>query len=803
MPRNASGTYTLPSGNPVVPGTTIDATWANNTLDDIANELTNSLSRTGAGGMIAPFRVADGAASAPGLAFTNETNSGLYRSGAGSAWMSILGVNVAQFSGTGLTIPSSKALAAQGNATVGGTLGVTGATTLSSTLAVTGAITATGGVLGNVTGNLTGNVTGNVSGNAGTVTNGVYTTGSYSDPAWITALAGSKVTGNIAGNASNVTGTVAIANGGTGQTTANAGLNALLPAQAAQSGKYLKTDGTNASWDQLDISTADITGTLPIANGGTNSTTAAGARSALGLAIGTDIPSPTGTGASGTWGINVSGNAGTVTNGLYSTGSYADPAWLTSLSASKLTGTVAVATGGTGASTASGARANLGLVIGTDVPSPTGTGASGTWGISVSGNAATVTNGVYTTGSYADPAWITSLAGTKISGNISGNAANVTGTVAVANGGTGLTSTPTNGQLDIGNGTGFTRSTLTAGSGISITNGAGSITISATGGGTGTVTSVNASGGTTGLSFTGGPITSSGTLTLGGTLAVANGGTGATTSAGALTSLGALPTAGGTMTGNLAFSGTGLRITGDFSNATPANRVLVQSSTTDGNTLFGVLPNGTAVNSQLQVWGASDPTNAPFGTLTINATAVQLQSTAAGIGTALPLRFMVSATEAARFDTSARMLVGFTTNQSGDKLQVSGTVWSNAGFTSYGTAGSVFTANANGVGTISAIFQNTGGNLYVGRDSSTGSTFGVADAHVLWGSGASNSMVFGVASAERFRFGPAGQLGIGGANYGTAGQVLTSGGAGAAPTWSTASGISTGKAIAMAIVFGG
>lgn len=56
---------------------------------------------------------------------------------------------------------------------------------------------------------------------------------------------------------------------------------------------------------------------------------------------------------------------------------------------------------------------------------------------------------------------------------------------------------------------------------------------------TGTVTSVAASGGTTGLSFTGSPITTSGTLTLGGTLVVANGGTGATTAAGARTNLGA------------------------------------------------------------------------------------------------------------------------------------------------------------------------------------------------------------------------------------------------------------------------
>lgn len=55
---------------------------------------------------------------------------------------------------------------------------------------------------------------------------------------------------------------------------------------------------------------------------------------------------------------------------------------------------------------------------------------------------------------------------------------------------------------------------------------------------TGTVTSVQASGGTTGLTFTGGPVTTTGTLTLAGTLAVANGGTGGTTQAAARTGLG-------------------------------------------------------------------------------------------------------------------------------------------------------------------------------------------------------------------------------------------------------------------------
>ena len=44
------------------------------------------------------------------------------------------------------------------------------------------------------------------------------------------------------------TGTLGVANGGTGQTTANAGLNALLPSQTSNSGKYLTSNGTNTSW---------------------------------------------------------------------------------------------------------------------------------------------------------------------------------------------------------------------------------------------------------------------------------------------------------------------------------------------------------------------------------------------------------------------------------------------------------------------------------------------------------------------------------------------------------------------------
>ena len=47
MSRNGSGTYTLPAGNPVVTGTTISSTWANNTLTDLATAMTGSLASDG------------------------------------------------------------------------------------------------------------------------------------------------------------------------------------------------------------------------------------------------------------------------------------------------------------------------------------------------------------------------------------------------------------------------------------------------------------------------------------------------------------------------------------------------------------------------------------------------------------------------------------------------------------------------------------------------------------------------------------------------------------------------------------
>lgn len=104
MPRNASGTYTLPSGNPVVSGNIIEATWANNTLSDVGTEITGSLARNGAGGMLGALRITDGTVSVPSLSFTNETTTGFYRAGSNDVRLSIAGADAYSVTSTTFTI---------------------------------------------------------------------------------------------------------------------------------------------------------------------------------------------------------------------------------------------------------------------------------------------------------------------------------------------------------------------------------------------------------------------------------------------------------------------------------------------------------------------------------------------------------------------------------------------------------------------------------------------------------------------------------------------------------------------------
>lgn len=78
MPRQPSGEYILPAGQPVETQTVISASVHNALANDAAAALTDSLSRTGLGGMLVPFRVPDGSVTLPSYSFTSATDSGIF-----------------------------------------------------------------------------------------------------------------------------------------------------------------------------------------------------------------------------------------------------------------------------------------------------------------------------------------------------------------------------------------------------------------------------------------------------------------------------------------------------------------------------------------------------------------------------------------------------------------------------------------------------------------------------------------------------------------------------------------------------
>jgi len=133
MARNSAGTHSLPSTtNPVVTNTNITPTWANGTLQDVSAEITDSLSRSGKGGMTAPLRTADGTVAAPAQAFTSETGSGWFRHAAGELRLAILGVYRIAATATLTTINSA--------ASVLGTLTASGKITAQAGADVTGTL---------------------------------------------------------------------------------------------------------------------------------------------------------------------------------------------------------------------------------------------------------------------------------------------------------------------------------------------------------------------------------------------------------------------------------------------------------------------------------------------------------------------------------------------------------------------------------------------------------------------------------------------------------------------------------------
>lgn len=225
-----------------------------------------------------------------------------------------------------------------------------------------------------------------------------------------------------------------------------------------------------------------------------------------------------------------------------------------------------------------------------------------------------------------------------------------------------------------------------------------------------------------------------------------------------------LSKSGGTLFGNLEFSGNGIRIRGDMSNATLNNRMMFQTTEANGVTELGVIPNGTGAESYVTLSNKSDPSNASRFYMTVKPAEARLESSKLGTGTYLPMAFytngaqkfaiLADTTGTFSFGGSAPRITGDLTNN---------TVANRLTFqTNIANGSTAITAIPNGTGTISALqmannSSPTNSSIVDLRVSSTE----VALAASIFGTGTFLPLNFYAGGANRISIATDGKVGIG------------------------------------------
>ena len=523
----------------------------------------------------------------------------------------------------------------------------------------------------------------------GTAANVTATTNSTITTLSALSLPGSQVSGNISGNAANVTGTVAIGNGGTGATTASAALTALGAYPATNPSGY--GTGTVTSVSALTLGT---TGT------DVSSTVATGTTTPV---ITLNLPSASAT------------NRGLLTAADWTTFN------------SKGSGTVTSVTGTSPVVSSGGATPAISLAA--------------SYGDTQNPYASKTANYILAApnGTAGVPTFRAIVAADipTLNQNTTGTAANVTGTVAIGNGGTGQTTASaafnalspitTAGDLILGNGTNSATRLGIGANGYVLTSNGTTASWAAASSSSGTVTSVAATVPSF-LSITGSPITTSGTLAIsysGTALPIANGGTNTT----------ATPTAGGVTYG----TGTAQAYSaaGTIGQVLTSNGASAPSWTTIGGT--GTVTSVAAtVPAFLSVSGSPITTN---GTLAISYSGTALPVANGGTGTTTG-----SLVNCTVDGTNAVGYLNVPQNAQGGSYTL---VASDAGKHIYNASGSgvtytipAATSVAYPIGTVIS-FINLGGSLTIAINT---------DTMYLAGTGTSGSRTlaqFGIATATK------------------------------------------------------